>query len=71
VQFAAPAVTIQFDTDQKAAAAQRKKAYAAAAKQGHWIGASHLSFPGIGHLRAEGQGYSFQPTNYTTMLKKP
>ena len=51
VQFPEPSVTIQFDTDSKAAAAQRKKAFAAAAKQGQWIGASHLPFPGLGHLR--------------------
>jgi glyoxylase-like metal-dependent hydrolase (beta-lactamase superfamily II) len=70
VQFATPAVTIAFDTDQKAALAQRRKAFAEAAKQGYFIGASHLSFPGIGHLSAQGAGYSFQPTNYTTSLKK-
>ncbi len=70
VQFATPAVTIAFDTDQNAALAQRRKAFADAAKQGYAIGASHLSFPGIGTLRAEGQGYVFQPTNYTTQLKK-
>lgn len=70
VQFARPSVTIQFDTDQNAALAQRRKAFAEAAKQGYAIGASHLSFPGIGTLRAEGQGYVFQPTNYTTQLKK-
>lgn len=69
VQFATPAVTIAFDTDQKAALAQRRKAYAEAAKQGYAVGAAHLSFPGIGTLRAEGQGYAFQPTNYTTQLK--
>jgi glyoxylase-like metal-dependent hydrolase (beta-lactamase superfamily II) len=65
VQFAAPAVTIQFDTDSKAAAAQRKKAYADAAKKGHWVAAAHLSFPGIGHLRTEGSGYGFVPANYS------
>ncbi len=70
VQFANPAVTIAFDTDQNAALAQRRKAFADAAKQGYAIGASHLSFPGIGTLRAEGQGYVFQPTNYSTQLKK-
>ncbi len=70
VQFPTPAVTIVFDTDQKAALAQRRKAFAAAAKQGYLIGASHLSFPGLGHLSAQGAGYSFQPTNYTTSLKK-
>jgi glyoxylase-like metal-dependent hydrolase (beta-lactamase superfamily II) len=67
VQFATPGVTIQFDTDSKAALAQRRKAFAAAAKGGYWIGASHLSVPGIGHLQAEGSGYGFQPANYTAI----
>jgi len=64
VQFADPAVTIRFDADSKAAAAQRKKEFADAAKRGHWVGAAHLPFPGIGHLRSEGQGYAFVPANY-------
>ena len=65
VQFPNPAVTIQFDTDSKAAAAQRKKAFAEAAKGGYWVGAAHLPFPGLGHLRAEGAGYVFVPANYS------
>lgn len=65
VQFANPAVTIQFDVDSKAAAAQRKRAYAEAATQGYLVGSSHLSFPGIGHLRADGKGYRFVPLNYS------
>ena len=64
VQFANPSVTIQFDTDSKAAAVQRKKAYAEAAKQGYWVAGAHLSFPGIGHLRSDGKGYTFVPVNY-------
>ena len=65
VQFGAPATTIQFDTDSKSAAKQRQKAYVDAAKQGYLIGASHLSFPGLGRLRAEkGSGYRFIPVNY-------
>ena len=67
VQFANPAVTIAFDTDSKAAAAQRQKAYADAAKNGYWVAASHLSFPGIGHLRREGKGYRFVPANYSVV----
>jgi glyoxylase-like metal-dependent hydrolase (beta-lactamase superfamily II) len=66
VQFANPSVTIQFDTDSKAAAVQRKKAYAEAAKQGYWVAAAHLPFPGIGHVREEGKGYIFFPVNYST-----
>jgi glyoxylase-like metal-dependent hydrolase (beta-lactamase superfamily II) len=65
VQFAHPSVTIQFDTDSKSAAVQRKKAYAEAAKQGYLVGSAHLSFPGLGHLRAEGKGYAFVPVNYS------
>ena len=67
VQFAEPSVTIAFDTDSKVAAAQRKQAYADAAKQGYWVAAAHLSFPGIGHLRSDGKGYSFVPANYTNL----
>ncbi len=67
VQFANPAVTIAFDTDSKAAAAQRQKAYADAAKNGYWVAAAHLSFPGIGHLRREGRGYRFVPANYSVL----
>jgi len=66
VQFPDPSVTIQFDTDSKAAAAQRKKAYAESAKQGYWVGVAHVSFPGIGHVDAAGKGYEYVPANYST-----
>jgi glyoxylase-like metal-dependent hydrolase (beta-lactamase superfamily II) len=67
VQFAEPSVTIQFDMDPKAAALQRKKAYADAAKNGYWVGAAHLAFPGLGHLRGDGKGYTWVPANYTAL----
>lgn len=67
VQFPEPSVTIRFDTDSQAAAAIRKKQYAAAAKRGDWVAAAHLPFPGIGHLRASGKGYDWVPANYTAM----
>ena len=57
VQFADPAVTIKFDSDPVAAAAQRRKAFADAARRGYWVGAAHLPFPGLGHLGTEGKGY--------------
>jgi len=67
VQFENPGVTIEFDSDSKAAAAQRKKAYADAAKNGYLVGVSHVSFPGLGHLRAGpgGKGYTWVPLNYS------
>jgi glyoxylase-like metal-dependent hydrolase (beta-lactamase superfamily II) len=66
VQFEHPGVTIAFDSDSKTAAAARKKAYADAARQGYLVGGAHLSFPGIGRLRAEGSGYVFLPVNYAS-----
>lgn len=67
VQFLDPSVTVQFDSDQSAAAQQRRRAYESAAKEGHWVGASHLPFPGIGHLRAEGTGFAYVPVNYVAL----
>jgi glyoxylase-like metal-dependent hydrolase (beta-lactamase superfamily II) len=65
VQFPKPSVTINFDSDPKAAAPAREKAYAAAAKEGYYVGVAHVSFPGIGRLRADGKGYDWLPVNYS------
>jgi len=65
VQFKEPEVTIQFDSDPKAAAPARVKAYAAAAKEGYYVAVAHVSFPGIGRLRADGKGYDWLPVNYS------
>ena len=69
VQFENPGVTIRFDTDSKRAAAQRRQAYAEAAKKGWLVGVSHVSFPGLGHLRpaAGGKGYTWVPVNYSSL----
>ncbi len=64
VQFALPGTTIQFDTDSKAAAPARIKNFADAAKQGYFVAVAHVSFPGIGRLRAGGKGYQWVPANY-------
>jgi glyoxylase-like metal-dependent hydrolase (beta-lactamase superfamily II) len=66
VQFVEPSVTIQFDSDAKAAAPSRKKNYADAAAKGYYVAVTHISFPGIGKLRADGKGYQWLPTNYTS-----
>lgn len=66
VQFADPSVTIVYDVDQAAAALQRKKVFAEAAKHGCWIAGEHLSYPGIGHIRANGASYVFVPANYSS-----
>ena len=66
LQFNKPDITIVYDVDPKAAAAARRKAYEDAAQGRYWIAGDHLSFPGIGHIRKMGKGYSWIPINYTT-----
>lgn len=65
VQFADPSVTIDFDVDLSAAADMRHKAFEEAVKNGYWIAAPHLSFPGLGHLRADARHYQWLPVNYS------
>jgi glyoxylase-like metal-dependent hydrolase (beta-lactamase superfamily II) len=69
VQFADPGVTISFDSDAKAAAASRDKVFKLAARDGALVGAAHLQFPGLGHLRAAGKAWQWVPSNYSTELK--
>lgn len=67
VQMAHPEVTIGFDSEPKQALASRRQAFDAAARAGTLIGAAHLPFPGLGHLRKDGKGYDFVPVNYTQL----
>ena len=67
VQFDHPEVTIGFDSDAKAAAAARAKVFQAVAKDGALVGVSHLSFPGLGHLRSNGKAYQWVPVAYTQL----
>lgn len=66
-QFPDPSVTIHFDSDSAQAAAERQKVFAEVAEHRDWIAGAHLSFPGIGHLRANGPGYTFVHANYTSL----
>jgi len=65
VQFPKPAVAIKFDSDIPAAVKQRLKVFHDAAQGGYWMAAAHLPFPGIGHVRAERNGYVWLPANYS------
>jgi glyoxylase-like metal-dependent hydrolase (beta-lactamase superfamily II) len=69
VQFDQPSVTIGFDSDPKAAAMARDTVFKEAAKEGALVGAAHLQFPGLGHLRAAGKAWQWVPVNYSTELK--
>ena len=64
VQFPKPGVTITFDADPKAARATRQRLYDQAVKERLLIASTHISFPGLGHIRKEGAGYAWVPVEY-------
>jgi len=67
LQFADPSLTDNYDADAAAGTAQRKKIFAQVAEERYWVAGAHLSFPGIGHLRSAGTGYTYLHANYTSM----
>ncbi|HEX7686380.1 MAG TPA: MBL fold metallo-hydrolase [Burkholderiaceae bacterium] len=69
VQFDDPSVAIAFDSDRAAAAATRARVFGKAAKDGTLLAAAHLSFPGLGRLRAAGRSWQWIPADYTTAVK--
>jgi len=61
VSLARPEWAIEFDNDQNLGRAMRVKTLAALAKGDEWIFAPHFPFPGVGHIAAAGQGYTWKP----------
>jgi len=52
MQFANPLLGSSFDADPQAAAEQRLRIFNIAGDSHCWVAGGHLSFPGIGHIRA-------------------
>lgn len=62
VQFPLPAATVAFDAMPAQSKANRERIYREAAREGAWVAAAHVGFPGIGKLRANGDGgYTWVP----------
>ena len=64
VQFDQPEVTIGFDSDATAAKKQRLVLFKQATQTGLLVGATHLQFPSLGYINANGKGYRWVPLNY-------
>lgn len=64
VQFADPAVTIDYDVEPSQAAQTRRRVLQDAAREGYLVGGSHLSFPGLGHVAQQDGRYAWTPSPY-------
>ena len=50
---------------------ERAKAYADAAKNGYLVGAAHIAFPGLGHVRkGAGKAYIWVPVNSSSLKSR-
>lgn len=63
----ARAVTMAFDTDAKAAAAERRTLHARRARERAGPVVAHLPVGGIGHIRSAGRGYVCVPAAHSRM----
>lgn len=67
VQFAHPEAAFEADSDRKAAIASRRGLLQQATAHGWWVAGAHLPFPGLGHVRSEGQAYAWVPAEYSPL----
>lgn len=64
VQFAKPDVTIEFDVDSAKALETRMRVFNDAADESFWVAGAHLPFPGLGHVRREGDAFAWVPVEF-------
>lgn len=64
IQFPNPKITVVYDVNSHAAAEQRAKQFPRAERAHSLVAAAHLPFPGVGHIRAKDQGYTWIPVDY-------
>jgi glyoxylase-like metal-dependent hydrolase (beta-lactamase superfamily II) len=64
IQFPNPRITVIYDVDSNAAAAQRSQQFARAEQSRRLVAAAHLPFPGVGHIRADEQCYIWILVDY-------
>ncbi len=65
LQYDRPEITVEFDVDQKQAAATRAVAFAEAADEKYLVAGAHHAFPGIGHVRRDETNYDWVPLLYS------
>ncbi|MQA19723.1 MBL fold metallo-hydrolase [Rugamonas rivuli] len=64
LQLPHPAATVKYDTGEADAQATRRQLLQMAAGKQMLIGAAHIAFPGLGHIRPQNGAYAWLPLNY-------
>lgn len=71
LQMPHPEATVQYDSEQDQARTTRAQLLKQLGKDHVLVGAAHIAFPGLGHLRQDGQRYQWLPVNYDGMPPAP
>jgi len=71
VQFARPDASYEADSDRSAAIASRRRMMAAATEKGWWVAGAHLPFPGLGHVRRDGDAFGWVPGEFAPLPATP
>lgn len=64
LQFPLPSATFETEWSTTKSAQQRQTVFADVASHGDYVAAAHVASPGIGKLRADGDGYTWVPVSY-------
>jgi glyoxylase-like metal-dependent hydrolase (beta-lactamase superfamily II) len=64
IQLRNPEASVEYDTDAADARRSRRYALSLAADKHYLVGAAHIAFPGLGHIRKNGSAYEWVPVNY-------
>ncbi|RKT21598.1 glyoxylase-like metal-dependent hydrolase (beta-lactamase superfamily II) [Paraburkholderia sp. RAU2J] len=64
IQLRNPTASVEYDSDAVAARRSRRYALKLAADKHYLVGAAHIAFPGLGHIRKNGSAYDWVPVNY-------
>ncbi|RZZ84188.1 MBL fold metallo-hydrolase [Pseudoxanthomonas winnipegensis] len=67
VQFAQPQASFEADSDRTAAITARRRLMRQATGAGWWVAGAHLPFPGLGHIRSEGQAFAWVPAEFSPL----
>lgn len=68
IQIRFPHVTLDFDSDEAAAAAMRRRLLDMAATDEILVGGMHIDFPGFGHIGRRKDGFHFYPAPWNPVL---
>jgi hypothetical protein len=69
VQLRRPSVSAGTDTDESAAVATGRKALQLTPSNKWRVGAAHLPFPGLGHVRRDPDRYTWVPISYAPVAE--